>query len=362
MRKLIFLLCITIAAIASAAPELKWLKYSHNFGIFNEEDGLVYCTFEAINIGDEPLAVIDARANCGCTQPTYTREPIAPGDTLVVKVAYNPASRPGKFNKQVKLTTNAKLKTSILTVRGTVLGSPATMRSRYPQEVGAYRVSNNITPFGATRKGRVLAAGLQIYNPTSDTIQPVAKNFPPYINVVFKPTAIPPGEQGVMSMTAYTAQAPSYGINEGSLTLFPSKNSSDSIVLTTTAKVNEDFSKLTPVQIEKAPVAKLSNDSVDFGIVSAIDCKEPTAELSLTNLGETPLILHQLYTNNKALTINTSTTKIQAGKKATIKISLNPALLTEKQRLEGIIDLSIILTTNDPKTPEQIIRIVGQLK
>ena len=84
MRNLTLLLFTTIALIASAEPNLKWLNYSHNFGLFKEEDGLVYCAFKAINTGNEPVVIIDARANCGCTQPTYPREPIAPGDTLLL--------------------------------------------------------------------------------------------------------------------------------------------------------------------------------------------------------------------------------------------------------------------------------------
>lgn len=361
MRKLA-LFFLAIAAIAQAAPELKWLNYSHNFGLFKEEDGLVYCTFKAVNIGDEPAVVIDARANCGCTQPTYTREPIAPGDTLTVNVAYNPKGRPGRFNKQVKLTTNAKLKSSILTVRGVVIGALSTLQARYPKEVGAYRVNNNITSFGSTVKGRVLASGVYIYNPTADTIRPVAKNIPDYINVVFKPEAILPGDQGLMSMTAYTDKAPLYGINEGQLTLYPSNTSKDSVNITTIAKVNQNFSKLTKKEIEEAPIAKLSNETADFGAIDTTSSKNITQTLKVTNIGHNKLIVHRIYSDNKAATATISSTTINHGKKATISITFNPTLLDETQRLKGTFDSNITIITNDPQKPEQIIRVVGQLK
>lgn len=362
MRKFTLLLFTTIALIASAEPNLKWLNYSHNFGLFKEEDGLVYCAFKAINTGNEPVVIIDARANCGCTQPTYPREPIAPGDTLTVKVAYNPQGRPGKFNKQVKLTTNAKIKTNILTVKGVVIGSPATLKSRYPQEVGSYRINNNMVHFGSTIKGRVLAGGVQIYNPTTDTIKPLAKDIPDYINVLFKPVAIPPGDQGIMSLTAYTDRMSLYGPNEGTLTLYPSKDSSDSIIITTIAKVNQSLKKLTQKEIENAPVAKLSESSIDFGTIDTLKTSANTKSFTITNLGHDPLTIHRVYSDNKAIDISVSSQKVNHGKKSTIKISLNTALLDENQKLKGILDSNITIITNDPKTPEQTIRAVGQLK
>lgn len=362
MRRITFLFLSIVALIASAEPELKWIKKSHNFGIFKEEDGLTYCTFKAVNIGNEPAVVIDAKANCGCTKPTYPREPIAPGDTLVVNVAYNPASRPGKFNKHVKITSNAKNKTDVLSVRGTVLAAPSTMDSRYPHRVGPYRINNTIAPFGGTIKGRVLAAGVQIYNPTADTIKPMAKNIPPYISLVFKPKSILPGEQGVVSMTAYTEGIDQYGFNEDTLTLFPSASSNDSINITLVAQVREDFSKLTPMQLEQAPVARISSTTADFASIDSTVSTKSTIEITLSNIGKNPLKVHQVYSNNKAISTAISSTTINSGAGATISISLDPTLLDENQRLSKMLNANITIVTNDPKSPEQVIRAVGQIQ
>lgn len=363
MRKLVFSILLSVAGIASATPVLKWLNHSHDFGIINEDDGLAQCTFKAVNVGDEPVVVIDSRANCGCTKPTYNREPVAPGDTLVINVAYNPSNRPGKFNKQVKITTNTEIKTKTLIVRGTVLGSLNTLKSRYPQEVGPYRINNDIAPFGSTIKGRTLASGVQIYNPTTEPIKPVVVNKPEYINVVFKPQEILPGDQGIMSMTAYTDKIASYGTMEDIITLLPSQDSpNDSIDITTIAVVREDFSKMTQQEIEKAPVAKLSETTADFGVIDPTSTKNHTIDLTLSNLGKNPLIVHQIHTNSNAITIASTSTKINGGKSATISITLNPTLLSEAQRLNGIIDSNITITINDPKNPTQIIRVVGQIK
>ena len=203
LRYLLSGIAVMAACVCSAAPQVVWLNPVHDFGAFREEVGPVSCTFKAVNVGDEPVVVVDARANCGCTRPIYSKEPVNPGDTLKVVVTYLPAGRPGRFHKQVKVTTNASAAT--LGVKGTVIGAPATLSQRYPVEAAPLRISNDVSPFGSTRKGRVLAAAINMYNPTPDTITPGVVNLPPYINALIRPERIAPGEQATVSMTAYTA-------------------------------------------------------------------------------------------------------------------------------------------------------------
>ncbi|MDE7125423.1 MAG: DUF1573 domain-containing protein, partial [Muribaculaceae bacterium] len=65
-------LSIIMTACTTAAwggPHAKWLSTTHNFGAFSEETGIVTTTFRVVNTGDEPLLILAARANCGCTTP-----------------------------------------------------------------------------------------------------------------------------------------------------------------------------------------------------------------------------------------------------------------------------------------------------
>lgn len=364
MRKTLLSIIASLAAsAASAGPQLVWLNPAHNFGAFKEELGPVTCTFKAVNTGDEPAVVIDARANCGCTRPTYTREPVAPGDTLCVTVAYDPQGRPGRFNKQVKVTANTDIRSYILSVRGTVIGASTTLKSRYPEEVGPYRVSNRIAPFGETLKGHVLAAAVNIYNPTADTIRPAVRNVPAFINALFRPAVIPPGEQGILSMTAYTDRTPLYGIIEDSLLLVPDEESPEnSIEISTVMIVNEDFSRLTPQQLADAPAARVSENVLDFGMIDPADIDPIVREFTITDTGHDALAVRRLFTPDKALAVKASSMKAKHGRKITVSVSLIPSLLTEGQKAEGIINSRITLITNDPANPTQIIRVVGQIK
>ena len=75
--------------------------------------------FVFTNNGTEPLIIKNAKGSCGCTVPTWPREPIAPGETAEIGVKYA-TNRVGPFTKTITLTTNASKKPVILTIKGKV--------------------------------------------------------------------------------------------------------------------------------------------------------------------------------------------------------------------------------------------------
>lgn len=79
-QRFIAILLLLSSALAGRADG-EWTEKTHDFGAFDEELGVVYCHFGLINTGSEPLAILSARANCGCTKPEYSNDPVNPGDT-----------------------------------------------------------------------------------------------------------------------------------------------------------------------------------------------------------------------------------------------------------------------------------------
>ena len=73
------------------------------------------------NVGKAPLLVRSAKGSCGCTVPKWPNDPIAVGDSAVIKVTFNSSGKKGSQNKTVTLVTNAIPSTKILTIKGNVL-------------------------------------------------------------------------------------------------------------------------------------------------------------------------------------------------------------------------------------------------
>ena len=85
--------------------------------------------FVFTNNGNKPLIITNAVGSCGCTVPTFPKEPIAPGAKAVINVKYA-TDRVGQFTKTVTVTSNAEGQTTkTLTIKGTVLPDDAPKKS-----------------------------------------------------------------------------------------------------------------------------------------------------------------------------------------------------------------------------------------
>jgi hypothetical protein len=104
------------------APDIKFDTEVHDYGTIQKgADG--NCTFTFKNTGKEPLILSNARGSCGCTVPTWSKDPVLPGKTGEIKVHYD-TNRIGTFGKQVTVTSNAKTATVVLNIKGNVMEPP----------------------------------------------------------------------------------------------------------------------------------------------------------------------------------------------------------------------------------------------
>ena len=94
------------AASASAQGQLAFDALDHDLGRLSESEPGRH-TFSFSNAGDAPVRLVEAESNCGCTVPSYTSDPVAPGGTGGVSVVYETAGRPGPFERAVRVRTDA---------------------------------------------------------------------------------------------------------------------------------------------------------------------------------------------------------------------------------------------------------------
>ena len=78
----------------------------HDFGTITEGD-IVRHSFHFRNTGDQPLLITKAIASCGCTVPSYPKEPIPPGGDGNIEVEFNSKTRVGHQQKNVIIYSNA---------------------------------------------------------------------------------------------------------------------------------------------------------------------------------------------------------------------------------------------------------------
>lgn len=119
MMAVLLFACVSFASAQDNQAQIKFDKVSHDFGTFSESNPVQECVFTFTNVGQAPLIINQAVASCGCTVPSYTKEPIAPGKTGAIKVTYNGKGKfPGHFKKTITVRTNAKTEMTRLYILG----------------------------------------------------------------------------------------------------------------------------------------------------------------------------------------------------------------------------------------------------
>ena len=101
------------------APFMTFEENIHNFGILIDGEVVTY-KFKFKNTGNVDLIINSASASCGCTVPSYSREPIKPGEESAIDVQFNSSGKVGKFDKSVSILSNTIPPQTTLLIEGEV--------------------------------------------------------------------------------------------------------------------------------------------------------------------------------------------------------------------------------------------------
>jgi hypothetical protein len=110
------------AATNPNAPEITFDNEVMDYGTI-EHNANGERVFKFKNSGKEPLIITNCVGSCGCTVPTWPKEPIKPGGTGEIKVKYD-TGRVGQFEKTITVSSNAKSAQKTLKIKGVVKADP----------------------------------------------------------------------------------------------------------------------------------------------------------------------------------------------------------------------------------------------
>jgi hypothetical protein len=101
-----FLFVIQVNAQSESGAVITFKEKSVDFGDIVQGQKVSH-TFELTNTGESPLVISNVAATCGCTVPSWPKEPIAPGASAEIQVSFNSAGKMGKQNSVVRIYSNA---------------------------------------------------------------------------------------------------------------------------------------------------------------------------------------------------------------------------------------------------------------
>lgn len=352
-------MCCTLMAWSQG--EVCWLEQEHDFGTINETDGKVSCTMRLVNTGDAPLVITRVQPTCGCTASDYTREAIVPGDTAIVTLIYNPANRPGEFDKKVFVYTNVEPRRSVLSITGKVIAAPETIDSQYPVAAGNLRLEVANVPMGELTHGVARNAYINAYNSSADTLVATIEGNTAHVSLSVSPDTIAPGSAAAIVVHYDTRYAPLWGFNADTLMVMsePLHSSATAVAgiarVEVMAQVLEDMSKLTPKEREKAPELKLSTDVIDLDRLKPGIVRVQHVGNIMRNVGRSDLLVRRLWCPDAAVSIESPMPlRIKKGQAADLTLRVNP-----DKTEGGVLNTRLTVITNDPDKPVQQVRLVG---
>merc|ERR1712146_4186 len=128
MKNLIAILFVSFIGFTSYAQE-KTAKIEFETDVIDygtiEKGADGVRIFKFTNTGDAPLIISNAKSTCGCTVPSWPKDPIAPGEKGEIKVKYN-TTRVSPIRKTITITSNAETPTVALKIKGLVVDSSKT--------------------------------------------------------------------------------------------------------------------------------------------------------------------------------------------------------------------------------------------
>ncbi|MFM1745856.1 MAG: hypothetical protein RLZZ630_1793 [Bacteroidota bacterium] len=104
----------------SATPVIEFPEIRFDFGTINSGEKVKH-VFRFKNTGDADLVLSQVKASCGCTTPTYTTDPVAPGEEGEITVEFNSEGISGQVAKDITVLANTTPTTSVLTLSGEVI-------------------------------------------------------------------------------------------------------------------------------------------------------------------------------------------------------------------------------------------------
>jgi hypothetical protein len=112
---------------SKSTDEMAFEALSHDYGsVVYDADGTYKFVFT--NNAKKPLVITNVKSSCGCTVPSWPKEPIQPGEKGSITVKYN-TKIPGTFNKSVQVFSTAENSPVKLSIRGRVMARPDDLKS-----------------------------------------------------------------------------------------------------------------------------------------------------------------------------------------------------------------------------------------
>jgi hypothetical protein len=356
MKKLFLVFSIfSIGASILAQPVMKLSLSEHDFGTFKEEAGKQTFDFILSNTGNAPLVIQNIVASCGCTTPDWTKDPIQPGAKGKITAIYDPAGRPGQFNKTLSVYTNSVPNIVVLSIKGEVLAHEKTVEELFTFPVDSIRFESNHMAFTNIKKTEKKIRVMQLINVSNKPIKVEFDQLPPHLSLKANPETLKPGQKGIVEGTYDATKNAAWGNVSDMVKIKLNGVVQDNVYYYVSGNLVEDFSSMTKEQLENAPLLQLASTTVDLGKIQGSTAND--VEFKFTNAGKSDLLIRQVRSSCGCTAVQQGPqgVGIKPGQSSSIKATFNSG------SYNGKVTKAIYVYSNDPKNSEVVLMLNAEV-
>lgn len=344
MKKRMALLMLAALALLPVAADVQWLEREYDFGLMKEIAGPVTGRARFVNTGPEAVTVISARPSCGCTEATYPHSPVEPGDTAVITFTYDPAGRPGRFDKSVKVRFADGRRQNIRII-GNVLGTPESLAQFYPVEAGPFRLSEDRVMLGNVARDKASTGFVNMCNQLVDSVPVTVRSNDPALKLTLSERKAGPGDIVTVGIYFDSHRRGHPGPFDIPLTI--SATAPDGTphehVVRVAGTVVPQRKAVSARELAKAPVAVAAPPVIDLGNFTAGPIEFAS---NIVNDGNSQLEILSVWCDAAQVKVGKYPQKIKPGKTGRITLTLDVSEVPV-----GAFRTFVNVATNDPVNP-----------
>ncbi len=307
------------------------------------------------NTGDQPLIITRISPVSNLLGVKWDKTPVLPGTSSAITVFFSSNQMPENFNYSILVYSNAQNNKEELNLKANIIDNPDKLELLYKYNMDGIKFKTDIISFEKVYTYQKISDTLYFYNSREDSAAIGTSYIPSSLSVKIQPPKIASGKTGMIVITFDAVKKNDYGYVYEYVLLTINGNRNNPVSrITVTANITEDFSKLTKQQLANAPVVSFDKKEAGFGTIasgSKVDC-----HFSIKNNGKSNLIIRKIKAGCGCTTVNIGETSLAPGHASTIQATFDSSGRSGRQYK------TITVITNDPKTPEEILTISGDVK
>jgi len=222
------------------------------------------------------------------------------------------------------------------------------------QAIGDLKIEKNRIDFGKAKITDILVDTLKIKNTNKEPVEIILGELPPYLKVDINSMTVLSKQEDNLIITYDISKKNEYGQLEERIILKTKRSANEKRAsITLKANVEEDFSLLTPMELENAPQIHFPVVNLNIGTININDTIN--TEVVFENNGKRDLIIRSIKIKRRGLTVTNYDEIVKSGKSGKIELTLNPHYFAAS------INIEITVISNDPRNSVSKLKILANM-